>query len=51
MTNAIALGCACLLYTSISDKDLNLMSFNDYKKIMENYDNKSEIEGHLQWEE
>ena len=35
----------------ISDKDLNLMSFNDYKKIMENYDNKSEIEGHLQWEE
>ena len=32
----------------ISDKDLNLMSFNDYKKIMENYDNKSEIEGHLQ---
>lgn len=32
----------------ISDKDLNLMSFNDYKKIMENYDNKSGIEGHLQ---
>ncbi|MCR0204646.1 dTDP-4-dehydrorhamnose 3,5-epimerase [[Clostridium] innocuum] len=32
----------------ISDKDLNLMSFNDYKKIMESNYNKSGIEGHLQ---